>query len=109
MFENGQLRALEQRRLALIRESDKHRAILLAEAPRFRSVASWVDVGIDVAQKARAGWAAVSPWISPPGLTSPLAQAGGIVSKIRYGVSIARSLLGFWRSRRTPAKRGEAE
>ncbi len=98
MFGNRSLESLEQRKAELLKQSAHNRAILLAEAPKLRAVAQWVDTGIVVAQKARAGWAALSPWISPPGIGAQGSKPVGFASILRYGISAARSLIGVWKT-----------
>ena len=98
MFGNRQLESLEQRKAELLKQSAKNRALLQAETPKLQAVAQWVDLGIGVAQKARAGWAALSPWISPPGIGAQEPKPVGFASILRYGISAARSLMGVWKA-----------
>jgi len=64
MFGKGQLTRCQQRKAALLQQSATYRSVLAKEAQNLRPVAAWVDLGIDIARKARAGWTALAPLLS---------------------------------------------
>jgi hypothetical protein len=95
MFGNGQLTCCQQHKAALLQQSVTHRSVIAQEAQNLRPVAEWVDLGIAVARKARAGWTALAPLLS---LWQTRKQAtSGVASKLAGAIAIARSLRAVWK------------
>lgn len=94
----GDLARCEARKAELLRQSDANRERLAADAARLRPVAGWVDLGMEVAQKARAGMSILGPLLS---LWKLRKQGGtGLTGTLARAFSIGSSIAGLWRSRR---------
>ena len=68
----------------------------MAEARNLRPVAAWMDLGIVVAGKARAGWNVLACLLNP--WRKRKQETSDFVQKLAGGVSLARSLLALWKS-----------
>ena len=68
----------------------------MAEARNLRPVAAWMDLGIDVAGKARAGWNVLARLLPP--WRKRKQETGGFAQKLAGGVSLARALVALWKS-----------
>jgi hypothetical protein len=93
---NEQLIHCQQRKRALLAESAAHRQALVAEAQNLHSVAAWVDLGIDVAVRARTGWDVLARFVPPWRRRKP--EPPGFVQRFAGAVSLTRSLLSLWKS-----------
>ena len=95
MFGNEPLARCQERKAALLQQSASHRRTLILEAQNIRPVASWVDLGIDLARKTRTGWTALAPlffvW------QSRKQSQPGFVQKLTGAVSLARALTALWK------------
>ena len=98
MFGDGQLTDCEQRKAALLRQSAAHRIALATEAQKLRPIASWVDLGIDVAGKARVGWQAVAPLLSWWQVRRN--KPSGLIQKAASAISLVRTVTAVWTGRR---------
>lgn len=85
------------RKEMLLRASKANRDVLREEARNLQPVVAWVDFGVDVTRKVRAGWTTLFPLLSwwRKGTT----DSSGFVDKMTGAVSIVRSLLGLWKMR----------
>lgn len=97
MLGRGQLRRCRERKAALLRQSAAHRSVLSEEARALRPVAGWVDLGIEVVHKVRAGWSVLAPLFSFWQMKKE--GSSGLMQKLAGGISIARSLAGLWQNR----------
>lgn len=97
MFGNGQLTLHQQRKTVLLERSAARRRELGAAAQTLRTAAIWVDRGIEVASKARDGWAALAPLFSRSGEG---ASTSGFSQKLAGAVSVARVLAALFSDRR---------
>jgi hypothetical protein len=95
MFGNGQLTHCQQRKAALLQHRAVHRRVLLTEAQNLRPAAGWVDLGIDIARKARTGWNVLAPLFSL--WQSQKQEPSGFVHKLAEAISLARSLTAVWK------------
>ena len=84
------------RKEALLRASEKNRAVLRAEGAKLREVAAWVDTGMSLARKARTIWSVIAPLLNMRGI--PVKGSSGLFAKLTQGFALARSLAAFWRS-----------
>ena len=95
---------LAKRKQALLVRSAAHRGILLRESQNLRRVASYVDLGMDLAGKARAGLGVASALLAlRPGKGR---ESSGWIGKLTRGISVAGSVMGLWREwrgRRDPS------
>ena len=95
MFRYGQLTHSQQRKSALLQQSTAHRRALITEADNLRPVAGWVDLGIDVARKARTAWSVLAPLLSV--WQARRQESSGFVHKLAEALSLARSLTELWK------------
>ncbi len=99
MFESRRLIHCQQREASLIQQSTLRRRALRTEAQNLHPVAGWVDLGIDIARKARTAWSFLAPLFSLRQTRQQ--ESSGFVHKLADAVSIARSVLALWRSWRS--------
>jgi hypothetical protein len=98
MFANGPLNRCQQRKAALLQRSAAHRRALMTEAQTLRPAAGWVDMGIEVAGKARKGLNVLAPLLSL--WRARKQEPSGVVHKLAEALSLARAVVGLWRSSR---------
>jgi hypothetical protein len=96
MFGIGQMTRCQVRKAALLQQSAAHRLALAREAQNLRPVAEWMDLGIDVARKARTGWNFLAPMVSL--WRKPNPETSGIGQRFAGVISAARSLTALWKS-----------
>lgn len=96
MFKHEQLIHCQQHKAALLQQSAAHRLALTREAANLRPVASWVDLGFDLARKARSGWATVAPFLSL--WATRKQESTGFIHKLAQAVSLARSVMTIWKN-----------
>lgn len=96
MFGNGQLTRCQQRKATLLQQSAPHRRALMTEAQNLRPVAGWVDLGINVARKARTGWSVLAPLHSLRQTREQ--EPSGVVHKLAEAISLARSIAALWKN-----------
>ncbi len=95
MFGEGQLARCAERKTALLQQSARHRDALIAEAQQLRPVAAWMDLGLDLARKARTGCTALAPLLSL--WQTRKQEKSGFMQKLTGGISLARSLAALWK------------
>ena len=96
MFGNGRLTHCQQRKAALLQQSANHRRTLMTETQNLRPVAGWVDLGVNVARKARTGWSVMAPLLSP--WQTRKQEPSGFVHKLAEAISLARSIAALWKN-----------
>jgi hypothetical protein len=89
------LNRLRQRKELLLRTSDLHRATLQAESVKLREAASWVDLGLNVAQQARTVWNIAVPFLAARRTTPP--QSTGLLTKLARGFAVGQAVTALWR------------
>lgn len=95
MFGEGQLARCAERKTVLLQQSARHRDALIAEAQQLRPVAAWMDLGLNLARKARTGWTALAPLLSL--WQTRKQEKSGFMHKLIGGISLARSLMALWK------------
>jgi hypothetical protein len=96
VFAHGQLTRCLERKAALLQRSASHRSVLVKEAQNLRPVAGWLDLGIAVARKARAGWTALAPVLSL--WRTRKQESSGFVHKLAEAISLARTFSAMWKN-----------
>lgn len=96
MFKHEELIRCQEQKAALLQRSGAHRLALAREVQKLHPVATWVDLGLSVAQKARSGWTALAPFLFlwPTKKQEP----AGFIHKLANGVALARSILTIWKN-----------
>lgn len=87
---------MTQRKATLLRQSAVHRQILVQEARNLRPVAEWVDLGIGVAQRARAVLSALVPLFSLWQMRKQ--ESSGFITKLADAIALGRSITELWKS-----------
>ena len=95
MFGTGQLIRCQQHKAALLQRSATHRRVLRAEAQKLRPVAGWVDLGLDAARQARAGWSVLAPLLSL--WQTRRQESSGLVGKWAEALALIRAIAAWWR------------
>jgi hypothetical protein len=96
----GPIGSLELRKAELLRRSGENRAAIREAAPALKQAAAWVDFGLEAGRKARATWEVLSPWLGSPAAAAPDGTRSGVVSKLRRGLAILRTVRALWRGNR---------
>ena len=96
MFGNGQLTCCQQHKAALLQHSPAHRCDLAKDAQTLRAATEWVDLGIDISRKARAGWTALGPLLSLWQTRNQ--EPSGFIHKLAGAISLACSLTALWKN-----------
>lgn len=86
---------LIERKKALLERSAANREILLRESVNLRRAASYVDLGMDLAGKARAGLGVISALFACR--TKEGQESAGWLGRLARGVGVATSVMGLWR------------
>ena len=92
---HGSLAEYGRRKEELLRRSALNRQLLLAESPRLRRAAGWLELGLEAGRKVRMIGELAAPWLSfwrTRRRTRP-----GLASKLAGGASIARSFARLWK------------
>ncbi len=95
MFGDSELTRWLERKEALLLQSDVHRRALVKDARLLRPAAGWVDLGVDLARKARAGFNSLAPLLSWWG--GRKRASSGVLRKMAGVVSVARSVTALWK------------
>jgi hypothetical protein len=97
MFGNEPLTRCQERKAALLQRSAAHRRALMTEAQTLRPAVGWVDMGIEVAGKARKGLSVLAPLLSL--WRERKQEPAGVVHKLAEALSLARAVTGLWKRR----------
>lgn len=100
MFDTGQLRALEDRKAALLLRSAANRRRFVSESRRLKPAVQWVDLGIAWSRKIRAGYSVMGPLLDALWRPTSTGGLGSFFQRIRGALSIAKSVSAFWSQRR---------
>ena len=96
MFRNEPLIRCQERKVALLQQSAINRSALIVGVQNLAPIVSWVDLGIEVARKTRAGWTALVPLLSL--WQTRKEPSSGFVQRITGAISLARSLAALWKN-----------
>ncbi len=96
MFGDGEIDACAQRKAVLLRQSAVHRQALVQEAQNLQPVVAWVDLGIDIARKARTALSALAPLFSLWQMRKQ--ESSGFLAKLTDAIAIGRSLTELWKN-----------
>lgn len=96
MLESRELMVHVRRREQLLARIAEDRGRLREHAEALRPAVAWMDLGLNVARKARAAWATIGPLLKAWGVVQP--EAGGWIGRWARGLSMGRSMIAAWRA-----------